>query len=106
LADDAIKYIIFLSDANRLYDVALSLYDFNLVLMVAQHSQKVRLYQVRFNSWTDAKHLRIQKNTFHSFVNCASWSQAIKNTESMIILGNINKRYTIFLMLDRNITQK
>ena len=41
IADDAIKYIIFLSDANRLYDVALSLYDFNLVLMIAQHSQKV-----------------------------------------------------------------
>jgi elongator complex protein 1 len=40
--EDAIKYIIFLSDVNKLYDVALGMYDFKLVLMVAQYSQKVR----------------------------------------------------------------
>jgi elongator complex protein 1 len=44
LVDDAIKYMIFLSDTNKLYDVALGLYDFNLVLLVAQHSQKASLF--------------------------------------------------------------
>ncbi|KAK4047856.1 putative elongator complex protein 1 [Microbotryomycetes sp. JL221] len=39
-ADKAVKYIIFLSEANKLFDLALGLYDFSLVLMVAQHSQK------------------------------------------------------------------
>ncbi len=39
--EDAIKYIIFLSDAERLYDVALGMYSFQLVLMIAQYSQKV-----------------------------------------------------------------
>jgi elongator complex protein 1 len=43
IVEDAIKYIIFLSDVNRLYDVALGMYDFRLVLMVAQYSQKVYL---------------------------------------------------------------
>ncbi|KAI8813969.1 IKI3 family-domain-containing protein [Cladochytrium replicatum] len=39
-SEKALKYIIFLVNADRLYDVALGLYDFELVIMVAQHSQK------------------------------------------------------------------
>lgn len=41
LVEDAVKYIIFLVDANSLYDTALGMYDFSLVLMIAQHAQKV-----------------------------------------------------------------
>ena len=44
-AEDAIKYIIFLADANKLFDVALGMYDFELVLAVAQNSQKVSLFK-------------------------------------------------------------
>ncbi|KAL7421377.1 putative elongator complex protein 1 [Cryptotrichosporon argae] len=40
VVEDAVKYIIFLSDVNRLYDVALGMYDFALVLMIAHYSQK------------------------------------------------------------------
>ncbi|EIW65854.1 hypothetical protein TREMEDRAFT_46085 [Tremella mesenterica DSM 1558] len=40
VVEDAIKYIIFLSDVNKLYDVALGMYNFQLVLMIAQYSQK------------------------------------------------------------------
>lgn len=47
-AEDAVKYIIFLSDANKLFDLALGMYDFPLVLMIAQQSQKVRLSSRRF----------------------------------------------------------
>ncbi|KAM0790761.1 hypothetical protein ACM66B_004611 [Microbotryomycetes sp. NB124-2] len=39
-ANDAVKYIIFLSDADKLFNLALGMYDFSLVLMIAQHSQK------------------------------------------------------------------
>jgi elongator complex protein 1 len=39
-AEAALKYLIFLADVNQLYDFALGVYDFPLVLMVAQHSQK------------------------------------------------------------------
>ena len=42
LVEDAVKYIIFLVDADRLFDTALGMYDFSLVLLVAQHAQKVR----------------------------------------------------------------
>ena len=41
--EDAVRYIIFLVDADTLFDVALGMYDFSLVLLVAQHAQKVRL---------------------------------------------------------------
>ncbi|ORX82781.1 IkappaB kinase complex, IKAP component [Anaeromyces robustus] len=40
LADKAVKYIIFLVNVDKLYNIALGLYDFELVLMIAQHSQK------------------------------------------------------------------
>jgi hypothetical protein len=40
LVEDAVKYIIFLVDANTLFDVALGMYDFELVLMIAQYAQK------------------------------------------------------------------
>lgn len=41
VVEDAVKYIIFLVDANQLFDTALGMYDFSLVLMIAQHAQKV-----------------------------------------------------------------
>ena len=41
-AEEALKYLLFLVDVNELYDVALGTYDFDLVLMVAEKSQKVR----------------------------------------------------------------
>ena len=46
LVEDAVKYIIFLVDADRLFDTALGMYDFSLVLMVAQHAQKVYLVRL------------------------------------------------------------
>jgi len=41
VVEDAVKYIIFLVDADQLFDTALGMYDFSLVLMIAQHAQKV-----------------------------------------------------------------
>ncbi|KAJ7252430.1 IKI3 family-domain-containing protein [Mycena haematopus] len=40
LVEEAVKYIIFLVDADRLFDTALGMYDFSLVLMIAQYAQK------------------------------------------------------------------
>ncbi|CAG8480292.1 12289_t:CDS:10 [Ambispora gerdemannii] len=39
-AEDALKFITFLVDTDKLYDVALGMYDFTLVLMIAQQSQR------------------------------------------------------------------
>ncbi|KAG8883867.1 hypothetical protein FRB97_005705 [Tulasnella sp. 331] len=40
LVEEAVKYIIFLVDADKLFDTALGMYDFSLALLVAQHSPK------------------------------------------------------------------
>lgn len=40
VADQALGYLIVLSDVNTLYDLALGLYDFTLVVSVAQQSHK------------------------------------------------------------------
>ncbi|KAI0314583.1 IKI3 family-domain-containing protein [Amylostereum chailletii] len=40
IVEEAVKYIIFLVDANTLFDIALGMYDFSLVLMIAQYAQK------------------------------------------------------------------
>jgi hypothetical protein len=40
-AEKALKYVCWLVDVDKLYDIALGMYDFELVLMVAQKSQKV-----------------------------------------------------------------
>jgi len=39
--DDALRYLLYLVDVNDLYNVALGTYDFDLVLLVAEKSQKV-----------------------------------------------------------------
>ena len=48
MAEEALKYLLFLVDVNELYDVALGTYDFDLVLMVAEKSQKVRSQTCNF----------------------------------------------------------
>ncbi len=40
MANDALNFLLLLTDVNRLFDVALGLYDFDLVLFVAEKSQK------------------------------------------------------------------
>lgn len=40
-AEDAIEHMCFLTDAHRLYDHALGLYDLELTLLVAQQAQRV-----------------------------------------------------------------
>lgn len=41
-AEEAVEHMCFLTDAYRLYDHALGLYDLELTLMVAQQAQKVK----------------------------------------------------------------
>ena len=42
-SEEALKYVLFLVDVNQMYDIALGMYDFDLVLMLAEKSQKVRI---------------------------------------------------------------
>lgn len=42
-SEEALKYVLFLVDVNQMYDIALGMYDFDVVLMLAEKSQKVRI---------------------------------------------------------------
>lgn len=46
-AEEALKYLLFLVNVNDLYEHSLGTYDFDLVLMVAEKSQKV--FEVTFS---------------------------------------------------------
>lgn len=49
-AEEALKYLLFLVNVNDLYEHSLGTYDFDLVLMVAEKSQKVfsGCYETKF----------------------------------------------------------
>lgn len=47
--EKALKYILYLVNVDKLFDIALGLYDFEIVLMVAENSQKVELCYIAFS---------------------------------------------------------
>ena len=49
-AEEVLKYLLFLVDVNEMYDIALGTYDFDLVMMVAEKSQKVSLDRLMYTS--------------------------------------------------------
>lgn len=90
LVEDAVKYIIFLVDANSLFDTALGMYDFSLVLMIAQHAQKVR-FLARVISVIDWIFNRIHESICHSSVNCGRYRNSIRDLELTIISGAMRR---------------
>ena len=66
--EDAVKYIIFLVDADTLFDVALGMYDFSLVLLVAQHAQKVPYLRI-YGPTNMLRSSRTLENIFRSYVS-------------------------------------
>lgn len=50
-AEEALKYLLFLVNVNELFEYSLGTYDFDLVLMVAEKSQKVWEVSMSF-VWT------------------------------------------------------
>ena len=74
MVEDAVKYIIFLVDADKLFDTALGMYDFSLVLMVAQHAQKVRISTQATREIVYRARHRTLGNTCRSCVSCERWT--------------------------------
>ena len=48
---EALDYLLFLVDVDALYNVALGMYDFDLVLLVAQSSHKVSCVTLTLSFW-------------------------------------------------------
>lgn len=90
LVEDAVKYIIFLVDANRLFDTALGMYDFSLVLMIAQHAQKASCEPLNLGKVIDLQ-LRIQESIFLSSASFVLWRSTTNGLRSTTTL-NVTRR--------------
>ncbi|XP_050400730.1 putative elongator complex protein 1 [Patella vulgata] len=82
-AEEALKYLLFLVDVNELYNVALGTYDFDLVMMVAEKSQKdpkeyipflndLRRMEDNYRKYSIDKHLRRFQKALKHISKCES----------------------------------
>ncbi|CAH0588039.1 unnamed protein product [Chrysodeixis includens] len=80
-SDEALKYLLYMVDVNQLFDVALGIYDFDLVLLVAYKSQKdpkeyvpfldeLNLMEENYKRFTINKHLKRFDRAVESLVLC------------------------------------
>ncbi|XP_078070069.1 elongator complex protein 1 isoform X2 [Mustelus asterias] len=80
-AEEALKYLLFLVDVNELYDYALGTYDFDLVMMVAEKSQKdpkeylpflnnLKKMETNYQRYTIDKYLKRYKKALSHLSKC------------------------------------
>ena len=80
-AEEVLKYLLFLVDVNEMYDIALGTYDFDLVLMVAEKSQKdpkeylpflnqLRRLETNYQRYTIDKHLKRYSKALTHICKC------------------------------------
>ncbi|KAM4807893.1 elongator complex protein 1 [Rhinophrynus dorsalis] len=80
-AEEALKYLLFLVDVNELYDYSLGTYDFDLVIMVAEKSQKdpkeylpflnkLKKMETNYQRFTIDKHLKRYKKALRHLGKC------------------------------------
>lgn len=82
-SEASLKYLIFLADVNVLYDVALGMYDFDLVMMVAQNSQKDPKEYLPFLANLQKQETNIQRYNINMYLN--RWEKALR---SIVLAGN------------------
>ncbi|XP_075979445.1 elongator complex protein 1 [Anticarsia gemmatalis] len=82
-SDEALKYLLYMVDVNNLFDVALGMYDFDLVLLVANKSQKdpkeyvpmldeLNEMEENYKRFTINKHLKRFDRAVESLVLCGT----------------------------------
>ncbi|XP_069778820.1 elongator complex protein 1 isoform X2 [Narcine bancroftii] len=82
-AEEALKYLLFLVDVNELYDYAVGTYDFDLVMMVAEKSQKdpkeylpflnkLKKMETNYQRYTIDKYLKRYKKAIVHLSKCGS----------------------------------
>ncbi|KAM4622111.1 elongator complex protein 1 [Polymixia lowei] len=80
-AEEALKYLLFLVNVNDLYEHSLGTYDFDLVLMVAEKSQKdpkeylpflnmLKTLEINYQRYTIDKHLRRYSKALNHLSKC------------------------------------
>ncbi|MCI4381664.1 hypothetical protein PGIGA_G00254560 [Pangasianodon gigas] len=104
-AEEALKYLLFLVNVNELYDYSLGTYDFDLVLMVAEKSQKdpkeylsflnmLKTLEPNYQRYTIDKHLKRYKKALHHLSKCGE-----EHFTELLNLVKDQKLYTEALQL-------
>jgi elongator complex protein 1 len=102
-AEAAVEHLCFLADTNRLYDAALSLYDLEVTLLVAQHSQRdPREYMPFLQSLHALPTLRRQfqiDDHLHHFAKALSSLHALSSHDEVEVYTVKHKLFTAALAL-------
>lgn len=76
-SEKALKYLTFLIDVNLLYNIALGMYDFDLVVLVAQKSQKDPREYLPFLANLQSMPTPIQRYNIDKYLK--RWDKALEN---------------------------
>ncbi len=100
IADDGLRHLLYLVDVNQLFDIALGTYDFNIVIMVAEKSQKdpkeylpflneIRKLEENYRKYRIDVYLKRYRKALASLVKCDH-----THHEELIKLVNQQKLYS------------
>ncbi|KAK2848777.1 hypothetical protein Q5P01_008611 [Channa striata] len=105
-AEEALKYLLFLVNVNDLYEQSLGTYDFDLVLMVAEKSQKdpkeylpflnmLKSLEPNYQRYTIDKHLKRYKKALHHLSKCGEehFPEALQLVKEQKLYGEALRMY-------------
>ncbi|KAM4555629.1 elongator complex protein 1 [Odontesthes bonariensis] len=105
-AEEALKYLLFLVNVNDLYEHSLGTYDFDLVLMVAEKSQKdpkeylpflnmLKSLEPNYQRYTIDKHLKRYKKALIHLSKCGEehFPEALQLVKEQKLYGEALKLY-------------
>ncbi|NXY11277.1 ELP1 protein, partial [Pteruthius melanotis] len=106
-AEEALKYLLFLVDVNELYDYSLGTYDFDLVIMVAEKSQKdpkeylpflntLRKMETNYQRYTIDRHLKRYTKALGHLSKCGPehFSEFLNLVKDQNLYSDALKLYT------------
>nr|XP_020449669.1 elongator complex protein 1 isoform X2 [Monopterus albus] len=106
-AEEALKYLLFLVNVNDLYEHSLGTYDFDLVLMVAEKSQKdpkeylpflkmLKSLEPNYQHYTIDKHLKRYRKALHHLSKCGKehFPEALKLVKEQNLYSEALHLYT------------
>ncbi|XP_045886110.1 elongator complex protein 1 [Micropterus dolomieu] len=106
-AEEALKYLLFLVNVNDLYEHSLGTYDFDLVLMVAEKSQKdpkeylpflnmLKSLEPNYQRYTIDKHLKRYRKALHHLSKCGEehFPEALQLVKEQKLYSEALRLYT------------
>uniref|UniRef100_A0A3B4TT37 Elongator complex protein 1 n=1 Tax=Seriola dumerili TaxID=41447 RepID=A0A3B4TT37_SERDU len=104
-AEEALKYLLFLVNVNDLYEHSLGTYDFDLVLMVAEKSQKdpkeylpflnmLKSLEPNYQRYTIDKHLKRYRKALLHLSKCEHFPEALQLVKEQKLYSEALRLFT------------